>query len=86
MCTVISSLIFRASGKDFRLIAVHEPSASLDPKMEYELFKRLRELSTEKGKIMLGISSVPPRGILRIPNEAGEPHPVRLEAGVLCPR
>ena len=38
------------------MVAVDEPSASLDPQMEYELFERLRELSTAQGKTMVGIS------------------------------
>ncbi|KAF8526992.1 P-loop containing nucleoside triphosphate hydrolase protein [Hysterangium stoloniferum] len=52
----LSRLFLRASGENIKLIAVDEPSASLDPKMEYELFERLRSLSTEQGKTMVYVT------------------------------
>lgn len=39
-----------------RLVAADEPSASLDPQMEYELFSRLRQLSTCHGKTLVCLS------------------------------
>ena len=51
-----SRLFFRAAGKHIKLVAVDEPSASLDPKMEYELFERLRAISTAQGKTMVHVT------------------------------
>ncbi|KAF8575570.1 P-loop containing nucleoside triphosphate hydrolase protein [Ramaria rubella] len=52
----LSRLFFRAAAKYIKLVAVDEPSASLDPKMEYELFERLRSLSTAQGKTMVFVT------------------------------
>jgi wobble nucleotide-excising tRNase len=46
-------LFYRAAAQHIKLVAVDEPSASLDPKMEYELFESLRALSTAQGKTMV---------------------------------
>ena len=51
-----SRLFFRAAAKHIKLVAVDEPSASLDPKMEYELFESLRAISTTQGKTMVNIT------------------------------
>src|SRR5882724_2455626 len=86
-----SRLFFRAAGENIKMVAVDEPSASLDPEMEYELFERLRELSTSKGKTMvwrspisvgLSIYIIMPSGVrdtsVRPPDEGGGSHPVGL--------
>ncbi|KAF8516471.1 P-loop containing nucleoside triphosphate hydrolase protein [Hysterangium stoloniferum] len=52
----LSRLFYRSFHEPIRLVAVDEPSASLDPKMEYELFERLRSLSTAQGKTMVYVT------------------------------
>ncbi|KAF8513619.1 P-loop containing nucleoside triphosphate hydrolase protein [Gautieria morchelliformis] len=52
----LSRLFYRAAAKHIKLVAVDEPSASLDPKMEYELFESLRAVSTEQGKTMIFVT------------------------------
>ncbi|KAF8513614.1 P-loop containing nucleoside triphosphate hydrolase protein [Gautieria morchelliformis] len=52
----LSRLFYRAAAKHIKLVAVDEPSASLDPKMEYELFESLRAVSTEQGKTMVFVT------------------------------
>ncbi|KIJ54559.1 hypothetical protein M422DRAFT_220860 [Sphaerobolus stellatus SS14] len=49
----LSRLFFRAQSDLVKLVAADEPSASLDPMMEFELFERLRSLSTVQGKTMV---------------------------------
>ena len=46
-------MFYRAAAQHIKFVAVDEPSASLDPKMEYELFESLRALSTAQGKTMV---------------------------------
>ncbi|KIJ37579.1 hypothetical protein M422DRAFT_211323 [Sphaerobolus stellatus SS14] len=52
----LSRLFFRAQSDLVKLVAADEPSASLDPMMEYELFERLRNLSTMQGKTMIYVT------------------------------
>ncbi|KIJ42768.1 hypothetical protein M422DRAFT_229166 [Sphaerobolus stellatus SS14] len=52
----LSRLFFRAQSDLVKLVAADEPSASLDPQMEYELFERLRNLSTTQGKTMIYVT------------------------------
>lgn len=39
--------------KHIKLVAADEPSASLDPQIEYQIFARLYELSAELGKTLV---------------------------------
>ncbi|KIJ46682.1 hypothetical protein M422DRAFT_249843 [Sphaerobolus stellatus SS14] len=52
----LARLFYRAKSKRVRLVAVDEPSASLDPKMEYSLFERLRSLSSIHGKTLIYVT------------------------------
>ncbi|KIJ37589.1 hypothetical protein M422DRAFT_33682 [Sphaerobolus stellatus SS14] len=52
----LSRLFFRTASDRVRLVAADEPSASLDPQMEYELFERLRNLSTSHGKTLIYVT------------------------------
>ncbi|KIJ27976.1 hypothetical protein M422DRAFT_37506 [Sphaerobolus stellatus SS14] len=52
----LSRLFFRTASRRIRLVCVDEPSASLDPKMEYSLFERLRSLSTSEGKTLIYVT------------------------------
>ncbi|KIJ53230.1 hypothetical protein M422DRAFT_222622 [Sphaerobolus stellatus SS14] len=52
----LARLFYRAKSKRVRLVAVDEPSASLDPKMEYSLFERLRALSSIQGKTLIYVT------------------------------
>ncbi|GJJ10008.1 hypothetical protein Clacol_004234 [Clathrus columnatus] len=44
----LSRLFYRAAMKHVKLIAADEPSASLDPQIEYQIFSRLYELSAKQ--------------------------------------
>ncbi|GJJ10010.1 hypothetical protein Clacol_004236 [Clathrus columnatus] len=48
----LSRLFYRASMKHVKLVAADEPSASLDPQIEYQIFSRLHELSAKQGKTL----------------------------------
>lgn len=46
-------LFYRSSMKHIKLVAADEPSASLDPQIEYQIFGRLYGLSAELGKTLV---------------------------------
>ncbi|GJJ10012.1 hypothetical protein Clacol_004238 [Clathrus columnatus] len=47
----LSRLFYRAAMKHVKLVAADEPSASLDPQIEYQIFSRLYELRENLGEI-----------------------------------
>ncbi|KIJ27975.1 hypothetical protein M422DRAFT_37505 [Sphaerobolus stellatus SS14] len=52
----LSRLFYRTASNRIRLVCVDEPSASLDPKIEYSLFERLRSLSISQGKTLIYVT------------------------------
>ncbi|KIJ27971.1 hypothetical protein M422DRAFT_190330, partial [Sphaerobolus stellatus SS14] len=52
----LSRLFYRTASERIRLVCVDEPSASLDPKMEYSLFERLSSLSISQGKTLIYVT------------------------------